>query len=78
MSMSKNGAFASSGDGRACLGDPLAALAWLARTRANLGEPLHAGDVVLSGALGPMTPVTAGDTVVADLGELGSVSATFA
>lgn len=81
MVMRVDGTTVSTGDGRACLGDPLAALAWLARTAAELGDPLRAGQVVLSGALGPMADVRPGTTVVAELSvggrTLGSVTALF-
>jgi 2-keto-4-pentenoate hydratase len=49
-----DGVLVSEGNGAACLGDPLAALAWLATTARRFGDPLRAGEVVLSGALGPM------------------------
>lgn len=62
-----DGLVVSTGSGAACLGDPLAALAWLAETARDLGEPLRAGQVVMSGALGPMVPVRAGTNVRADL-----------
>lgn len=78
MSMSVDGPVVSEGAGVACLGDPLNALAWLARTAAAFGEPLRAGQVVLSGALGPMVPVTAGSRVVAEISSLGTVTASFA
>jgi 2-keto-4-pentenoate hydratase len=68
---------ASHGNGRACLGDPLHALTWLATTARAYGSPLRAGDVVLSGALGPMVDVRPGSRVVATLSGLGTVSATF-
>jgi 2-keto-4-pentenoate hydratase len=77
MSMSVNGETASTGNGTACLGNPLEALLWLARTAQDFGEPLRAGQIVLSGALGPMVAVDAGDAVTAEIGPLGSVSVTF-
>ena len=77
MEMSLDGDVVSTGNGAACLGDPLLALAWLARTARELGDPLRAGQVVLSGALGPMVPVSPGDVVEARVTGLGSVTATF-
>jgi len=61
MSLWKNGVLASQGSGEACMGDPLNAALWLAQTMAKNGRPLLAGEVLLSGALGPMVPVEAGD-----------------
>ncbi|WP_238010610.1 fumarylacetoacetate hydrolase family protein [Dactylosporangium sp. AC04546] len=77
MRMHRNGVLASEGDGRACLGDPLNALTWLAGTAIDLQAPLRRGDIVLSGALGPMVTVGDGDRVEAEIGPLGRVSATF-
>jgi 2-keto-4-pentenoate hydratase len=67
----------SEGTGAACLGDPLAALAWLARTARDFGDPLRTGQIVLSGALGPMVATPPGSRVRAEITGLGSVSATF-
>jgi 2-keto-4-pentenoate hydratase len=78
MVMTVNGAVASEGTGLACLGDPLVALLWLARTLRDLGDPLRAGEIVLSGALGRMADVRAGDSVEAEITGLGPVSARFA
>lgn len=77
MTMTVNGEVLSSGAGRACLGDPLNALAWLANTALELGEPLRAGQIVLSGALGPMYPIRSGEVVRVDITDLGSVTASF-
>lgn len=74
MDFRKNGATVSVGSGVACLGNPLSAAYWLAKTMAGLGQPLRAGDVVMSGALGPMVPVGAGDRVEVDISGLGNVS----
>ncbi len=77
MRMHVDDELASEGNGAACLGDPLEALLWLARTAREYGEPLRAGQVVLSGALGAMAPVRPGQTVRAEISSLGTVTATF-
>lgn len=77
MSLMIDHAPASSGRGDSCLGDPLSALAWLAATESRFGDPLRAGDIVLSGALGPMVVVGAGADITAEFGPLGRVTAHF-
>ncbi|MBM2620691.1 fumarylacetoacetate hydrolase family protein [Actinoplanes sp. LDG1-06] len=77
MEMTVGGEVVSKGSGAACLGDPLAALAWLATAARDYGDPLRAGQVVLSGALGPMVPVTPGMRVSATLTGLGTVATNF-
>ena len=77
MAMTLDGEVVSRGTGADCLGDPLNALQWLARTAHEVGDPLRAGQVVLSGALGPMVAVQAGSRVTALVSGLGEVSAVF-
>jgi 2-keto-4-pentenoate hydratase len=77
MTMRVNGDIVSQGTGTACHGDPLVAVAWLARTAAAQGQPLLAGQIILSGALGPMAPVAAGDHVTADIAPFGSMTVSF-
>lgn len=74
MSMTVDGEEVSTGSGAACLGDPINALVWLARRARDLGEPLRAGQVVLSGALGPMKAIDPGAQVAAHITGLGAVS----
>jgi 2-keto-4-pentenoate hydratase len=73
MQMTRNGELVSVGSGAACLGHPLRAAFWLARTMAARGAGLKTGEVILSGALGPMVPVAAGDQIHIRMGALGSV-----
>jgi 2-keto-4-pentenoate hydratase len=77
MTMTIDGSVASTGSGAACLGDPLHAVAWLAHQARRFGEPLRAGQVVLSGALGPMRPAPHGAEVTARISGLGEVTARF-
>ena len=54
MRLSVNGTEVSTGSGAACLGHPLQAARWLADISCASGTPLRAGDVLMTGALGPM------------------------
>jgi 2-keto-4-pentenoate hydratase len=77
MALEINDEVVSLGAGAACLGHPLNAVTWLARTLAKAGEGLRKGDVILSGALGPMVATNPGDHVKVSIGGLGSASFTY-
>lgn len=68
----------SQGAATACLGHPLHALVWLADELVRLGKPLRAGELIITGAMGPAIPAEPGDTFCAEITGLGSVTATFA
>ena len=74
MALTQNGETVSNGVGSACLGHPINAAVWLANTVAAHGAPLKAGEVILTGALGPMVPIAAGDVIAAEVQGLGRVS----
>ena len=78
MTLTEDGAVVSQGRGADCLGSPLIALQWLARTARDNGSPLRAGHIVLSGALGPMVPARSGSTYDTTIDGIGSVSVSFA
>lgn len=78
MVMEIRGEPISVGAGIACLGSPITASLWLARVMARVGRPLLEGDVILSGALGPMVGVNRGDVVEARINGVGTVRAEFA
>ncbi len=77
MVMRKNGRVVSTGAGAACLGNPVNAVLWLAKKLSSFGEGLKAGDVVLSGALGPVTPVEAGDFIETEIAHVGRATVRF-
>jgi 2-oxopent-4-enoate hydratase len=77
MVISRNGEVIDSGAGAAVLGNPARCVAWLANTFARFGASLHAGDVILPGALHKMVPAATGDTFRAEFAHLGAVTTTF-
>jgi 2-keto-4-pentenoate hydratase len=78
MVVARNGATVDTGAGAAALGDPVAAVAWLANTLAPYGVTLEAGWFVMTGALHRAFDVVPGDVVRADFDRLGTVTARFA
>ena len=78
MVMDRRGEPVSVGAGAGCLGNPLNAALWLARTMVEVKSPLKADDIIMSGALGPMVGVTAGDVLDTRINGVGSVRVAFA
>lgn len=74
MVMTIDGEVVSTGSGAACLGHPFNAGLWLARRMIVEGTPLRAGDIVMSGALGPMRDLPPGLTAIATIDGLGTVT----
>ena len=77
MTLYVDGEQVSAGSGAQCLGDPLTALGWLAGTAQEFGDPLRAGQIVLSGALGPMVTAVPGHRARAEVSGLGHVEVGF-
>lgn len=73
-----NGELVETGAGGAVLGSPLNSLVWLANTVGALGVTLEAGHVILPGSMTKAVTIAPGDTVVATMAGLGSVTAVLA
>ena len=72
-----NGEVIAEGRSDAVLGNPVTAVAWLARKVDSFGVRLRAGDVVLPGACMRAIDARPGDEFVADFTGLGSVRLSF-
>ncbi len=77
MVLEKNGETVVTGAGAATMNSPVNAVVWLANTLGKLGIPLKAGEVILSGALGAMVTVKAGDNMRVSIGGIGNCSVRF-
>jgi 2-oxopent-4-enoate/cis-2-oxohex-4-enoate hydratase len=78
MALRVDGEVLSTGSGAACLDHPCLAVAWLANKLGEFGAALRAGDVILSGAFGPVVPVRGGEHVEVEISGLGRVFCRFA
>ncbi|TQS47093.1 2-keto-4-pentenoate hydratase [Cryptosporangium phraense] len=78
VALYRNDEAAGSGTSAAVLGNPLVAVAWLARTVARFGVRLRAGHVVLPGSCTRAVDARPGDRFRAEFGPLGAVTLTFA
>lgn len=77
MVVRRDGRTVATGAGAAALGDPVAAVAWLANTLAPLGVSLEPGHIIMTGALHAAFPIARGDRIEATFDHLGSVSCRF-
>ncbi|OBK74424.1 2-keto-4-pentenoate hydratase [Mycobacterium sp. 1274761.0] len=75
--LTRNGEVVAKGRSDAVLGNPVTAVAWLARKVDSFGVRLKAGDIVLPGSFTKAFDVTPGDDFVADFDGLGSVRLSF-
>lgn len=72
--MHLNGIVEESGVAAAVLGHPARGIAWLARRLHDYGERLEAGEIVLAGSFTRPVALQAGDAVLVDYGQLGTVT----
>ncbi len=77
VSVTVNGDVATRGRGSDVLGDPRAALTWIANAHRLRGQGLAPGDIVTTGVCGRPVPIAAGDEVVAEFGPFGQVSVSL-
>jgi 2-keto-4-pentenoate hydratase len=72
-----NDTVVGTGEGTAVMGDPAAAVAWLANALARYGSAIEPGQFVMSGSYTTASFVVAGDHASAVIGGLGAVSVSF-
>jgi 2-keto-4-pentenoate hydratase len=75
--LTRNGEVVAEGRSDAVLGNPVTAVAWLARKVESFGVRLKKGDIVLPGSCTRAIDVHAGDKFVADFAGLGAVRLSF-
>ncbi|MDT5260531.1 MAG: 2-keto-4-pentenoate hydratase [Mycobacterium sp.] len=75
--LTRNGEVVTEGRSDAVLGNPVTAVAWLARKVESFGVRLRKGDIVLPGSCTRAIDARAGDNFVADFAGLGSVRLSF-
>ncbi|BBX99484.1 2-keto-4-pentenoate hydratase [Mycobacterium lacus] len=75
--LTRNGEVVAEGRSDAVLGNPVTAVAWLARKVESFGVRLRKGDIVLPGSCTFAVEARAGDEFVADFTGLGSVRLSF-
>lgn len=77
VTMTINGVARGTGTGELALGGPMNVLLWLANQQSAEGHGLKAGEIVSTGTCTGLDPVSPGDRVRADFGDLGAVEIVF-
>lgn len=77
VQVSRHGTVVAQGQGANVLGDPRLALTWLANELISHGMHLKKGDTVITGTCVVPVPVSEGDQMVADFGDLGQLAVQF-
>ena len=77
MTLEKNGVLVNSGAGAEVLGNPAAAVAWLANKLSQFNIELKEGNIVMAGALTAAQPAKSGDCFTVSFQGMGSVSVLF-
>jgi 2-keto-4-pentenoate hydratase len=77
MAFYRNGELVETGAGAAVLGNPAAAVAWMANKLSEFGDRLRAGELVLAGALHKAVAISPGDVFRAEFDRLGAVTTRF-
>lgn len=75
--LTRNGEVIAEGRSEAVLGNPVTAVAWLARKVESFGVRLRKGDIVLPGSCTRAIDARAGDEFVAEFTGLGAVRLSF-
>ena len=68
---------ATTGTGADALGDPRAALAWIANNHGLQGASLRAGDIITTGVCGKPSAIAAGSRVAVNSGRIGTAEVTL-
>jgi 2-keto-4-pentenoate hydratase len=77
MRLTEDGEEVSAGTRADALGDPAEAVAWLGTALLRFGVGLRIGDIVLSGAMGPLVPVVAGREYTLEIGAEAPLAVEF-
>ena len=77
MMFEKNGEVVSTGTGAEVMGNPAAAVAWLANKLSEFDIALEAGNIVLAGAVTVAEKVKSGDVITVSFYGMGSLTVKF-